>query len=105
MCQHSGSNWNLAVLVFLERGKVDYPEKTFKSKERTNPHTCIHDAGAGNRSRAILVGGECSHYCTSPAPLKSLISKSVLSDFKAGVSDKMLEKEDNNSKDTKKDER
>ena len=32
----SGSNWNLAVLVFEERrGKPEYAEKTSQSKERT----------------------------------------------------------------------
>ena len=25
--EHSGSNWNLEMLVFAERGKLEYPEK------------------------------------------------------------------------------
>ena len=35
---HSGSNWNLAVLVFEERGKPEYPEKNLsvQSREPTN---------------------------------------------------------------------
>ena len=33
---HSGSNWNLAVLVFEERGKLAHRRKTSRSKERTN---------------------------------------------------------------------
>ena len=28
MSVHSGSNWNLAVLVFEERGKPEFPEKS-----------------------------------------------------------------------------
>ena len=45
---HSGSNRNLAVLVFEERGKPEYPRrKISRSKERTT----------GNRTRTTLVGG------------------------------------------------
>ena len=44
--------------------------KTSRSKDenqqQTQP-TC--DAEAGNRTRATLVGGECSHHCAIPAPL------------------------------------
>ena len=37
----SRSNWNLEVLVFVEGGKPEIPEKNPRSKERTNkvnPH-------------------------------------------------------------------
>ena len=27
-----------------------------------------YDTGTGNRTRATLVEGECSHHCTIPAP-------------------------------------
>ena len=35
-----------------------------------DPHI-ISDAVSGNGTRATLVGGECSHHCAIPAPLKS----------------------------------
>ena len=34
--EHSGSNWNLEVLVFEERGRPEYPRETSRSRERTN---------------------------------------------------------------------
>ena len=68
---HSGSNWNLAVLVFEERGKPEYPEKNLseqgENQQQTQP---TYDAGVGNRTRATLVEGECSHHCATPAPLE-----------------------------------
>ena len=46
---HSGSNWNLAVLVFEERGKPEYPEKNLseqgENQQQTQP---TYDAGTGN---------------------------------------------------------
>ena len=33
---NSWSNWNLEMLVFEERGKPEYPEKTFVTRERTS---------------------------------------------------------------------
>ena len=61
--------WNLAVLVFEERGKLEYPEKNLseqgENQQQTQP---IYDAGTGNRTWATLVGGECSHHCSTPAP-------------------------------------
>ena len=57
------------VLVFVEGGKPEYPEKNPWSREekqqQTQP-TC--DAGSGNRTRATMVGGEYSHHYTIPAP-------------------------------------
>ena len=39
-------NWNLEMLVFEERGKLEFLEKTFRSKDwitnnKLNPHTCM----------------------------------------------------------------
>ena len=59
----SKSNWNLEVLVFEERGKPEYPEKTLSERGR-EPFT--YDAESGNRTRATLVVGECSHHCAIP---------------------------------------
>jgi len=39
--EHSGSNWNLEVLVFEERGKPDYPGKNL-SELRTNQQHLAH---------------------------------------------------------------
>ena len=64
------SNWNLEVLIFVEGGKPEYPEKNPRSRienqQQTQP---TYDAGSRNRTRATLVGGELSHHCTIPAPL------------------------------------
>ena len=57
------------VLVFVEGGKPENPEKNPRSKDenqqQTQP-TC--DARSGNRTRATAVGGERSHHCAIPAP-------------------------------------
>ena len=58
----SRSNWNLAVLVFVEEGKPENPEKNPRSEDENQQQTQpTYDAGSGNRTRATLVGGECSH--------------------------------------------
>ena len=64
----SRSNWNLEMLVFVEGGKPEYPEKTPRSRDENQQQTQpTHDAEAGNQTRATLVGGECSHHCVIPA--------------------------------------
>ena len=64
-------NWNLEMLVFVEGGKPEYPEKNpwsrDENQQQTQP-TC--DAKSGNRTWTTLVGGECSHHCVIPAPPK-----------------------------------
>ena len=63
----SRSNWNLEMLVFAEGGKPEYPEKNPQSRDenqqQTQPTYCMT-----TETRATLVGGECSHHCTIPAP-------------------------------------
>ena len=70
-----GSNWNL-VLVFVEGGKPENPEKNPRSRaiinKKTQP-TC--GAGSVNRTRATVVGGECSHHCAIPAPLNNKLER------------------------------
>ena len=72
---HSVSNWDLAVSVFEERGKPEYPEKNLseqgENQKQTQP---TYDAATGNRTRATLVGGECSHHCATPAPKNNPIT-------------------------------
>ena len=64
------SNWNLEMLVFEEGGKPEYPEKNPQSRNENQQQTQpTYDAETGNRTRATLVGGECSHHCATPAPL------------------------------------
>ena len=65
----SGSNWNLEMLVFEERGKPEYPGKNFSSREENQQQTQpTYGVESENRSRATMVGGECSHHCAIPAP-------------------------------------
>ena len=68
----SRSNWNLEMLDFVEEGKPEYPEKNPRSRDENQQQTQPrHDAESGNRTRATLVGGECSHHCAIPALLRS----------------------------------
>ena len=65
----SRSNWNLEVLVFVEGGKPEYPEKNPRSRVENQQQTQpTYDTGYRNRTRATLVGGEHSHHCAIPAP-------------------------------------
>ena len=65
----SRSNWNLVMLVFVEGGKPENPEKNPRSRDENQQQTQpTYDAESGNRTRATLVGGECSHHCAIPAP-------------------------------------
>ena len=58
--EHSGSNWNLEVLVFEERGRPEYPGENLSEQRKNQQQT-------QNRTRPTSVGGECSHHCASPA--------------------------------------
>ena len=63
----------LEVLVFEERGKPEYPEKTSRSKDENQQQTHpTYDAESGNRTRATLVGGlrgrQILSHCAIPAP-------------------------------------
>ena len=65
---NSGLNGTLEVLVFVEGGKPENPEKNPRSKDKNQQQTQpTSDAGSGNQTRATLVGSECSHYCAIPA--------------------------------------
>ena len=59
----SRSNWNLKMLVFVEGGKSENPEKNPRGKDENQQQTQpTYDAESGNQTRATLVGGECSQY-------------------------------------------
>jgi len=57
------------MLVFEERGKLEYPEKNL-SEQRENQQQIepTYDAGPWNRTWDTLAGGERSHHCAIPAP-------------------------------------
>ena len=56
---------------FLRRGENrSTRRKSSRSREENQQQTQpTYDAETGNRTRATLVGGECSHHCATPAPL------------------------------------
>ena len=57
------------MLVFEERGKPEYPEKSSWSKDKNPQQTQpICDAKSGNQTLAALVEGECSSHCAILAP-------------------------------------
>ena len=59
------------MLVFMDGGKPENPEKNPRSKDKNQQQTQpTYDTGTGNRTRATLVEGECSHHCATPAPLR-----------------------------------
>ena len=69
----SRSNWNLEMLVFVEGGKPENPEKNPPSRDENQQQTQpTYDAESGDRTRATLVGGKCSHHCAILAPTPSL---------------------------------
>ena len=57
------------MLVFEERGKPESTRrKTSRGREENEQQTQLtYDAGSGNRTRDILVGGERSHQSAIPA--------------------------------------
>ena len=57
----SRSNWYLEMLVFVEGGKPEHPEKNPRSRDENQQQTQpTYDAETGNRTRATLVGAKCS---------------------------------------------
>ena len=60
--------WYLEMLVFVEGGKPENPDKNPRTKVRTNSKLNSHMATGPARSWAILMGGERSHHCAIPAP-------------------------------------
>ena len=74
---YSRSNWNLEVLVFVEGGKSEDPEKNPRSKNENQQQTQpTYDAESGNQTRVTLVEEEHSHHRANPA-LSLMSSKFV----------------------------
>ena len=72
------------MLIFAEGGKPENPEKNPRSEDENQQQTQpTYDAESGNRTRATLVGGECSPHCAINIGVKSaFISECML--LKAG---------------------
>jgi len=64
-------------MVFEERGKPEYPEKTSRYRVEDQHTQPTYDAESRNQTRATLVGGECSHHCAIPAPLREYVSYNI----------------------------
>ena len=54
-----------------------FPEKTSRCRVENIQTQPTFDAGSGNRTRATLVGGDCSHHCAIPAARKYVSEESV----------------------------
>ena len=62
---------------FLRRGENrSTRRKTSRSREENQQQTQpTYDVESGNRTRATLVEGECSHHCAIPAPPKEVFGR------------------------------
>ena len=66
-------NWNQQMnesnqmLVFEEMGNRSTRRQTPRNRVENQQTQPTFDAESGNRTRATLVGGECSHHCAIPA--------------------------------------
>ena len=57
------------MLIFVEGGKPENPEKNPQSKDENQQQTQpTYDTGSRNQTQATLVGGERDHHCAIPAP-------------------------------------
>ena len=64
------------MLVFVEEGKLENPEKNPRSKARTNNKLNPHMTPGLNRTRATLVGGDRSH-CARSDPRRTTNLKTL----------------------------
>ena len=80
-------NINRVKCCFRGEGKPEYPEKTSWCRVENQQTQPMYDAAFGNRARATLVGGECSHLCAIPASrifcLLNILMKFLLNDVKS----------------------
>ena len=62
------------MLVFEDRRKPDYKRKTSRSKGESQQQTQpTYGVNAGIWTQATMVGGECSHPCTTHASQNNLL--------------------------------
>ena len=67
---------------FVEGGKPENPEKNPRSKDENQQQTQpAYHGKSRNRTRATLVGDECSHHCANPAPRVTPSSRQKIFDF------------------------
>ena len=59
------------MLVLEEKGKPEFPEKNLLEQSREPTIS----AEPGNRTRATLVEGECSHHCAIRLLLKTKLKR------------------------------
>ena len=65
---------------FLRRGENrSTRRKTSRSRVENQQTQPTYDTGSGNRTRATLVEGECSHHCANPAPIVAIKVKGAVS--------------------------
>ena len=57
------------MLVFGEKGKPEYPRKNLSEQSREPTTQPTYDIRSGNRTRATLMEGQCSHHGPNTAPL------------------------------------
>jgi len=50
------------MLVFDEKGKPEYPGKNLSWQSRVQTNSTTYDTKYGNRTRATLEEGKCSHH-------------------------------------------
>ena len=71
MATLSRLNWSLKCWHFRMGENRSTRRKTSRTKDENQQQTQpTYDAETGNRTRTTLVGGECSHHCAIPAPLR-----------------------------------
>ena len=64
------------MLVFEKGENQSIGRNTSRVKDENQQQTQpTNDAESGNRTRATLVEGECSHHCTIPAPRVVLVTQ------------------------------
>ena len=61
---------------FYWRGETGVPGENLLVQRRESTNRPTYDAASGNRTRAILVGGWCSHHCAIPAPPYKSLNRS-----------------------------
>ena len=72
--RHSPDQIGIWKCCFLKRGENRSTRRKASRSEVDNQQQTqtTYNAKSGNRTRATLVGDECSLHCSIPAPLKKL---------------------------------
>ena len=74
------------MLVSVEGGKPENPEKNPRSKARTSNKLNPYMAPGRNRTQATLVGGDRSRYCAIPDPkIKIDVFATIRASYNNGI--------------------